>query len=72
MRSDVGIVQPMWESEVERIQKLTDKNERNWERAWENVVKNYPWDKLDFRYKPETSSKQIPQNSGAIKRKRQS
>lgn len=55
MRSDVGIIQPMWESEVERIQKQTGKGERSWERAWESVVKNYPWDKLDFRYKkPET------------------
>ena len=53
LRSDIGIPQPMWESEVERIHKETSKRESgsNWERAWENVVKDYPWPKLDLRYK---------------------
>jgi hypothetical protein len=51
MRSDIGIVQPMWDSEVENIQRQSPKDEGEWEYAWENIVKNYPWDKLDFRYR---------------------
>lgn len=56
LRSDIGIIQPMWDSEVERIQsRSTEEPDRSWD-YWEQVVKHYPWQKLDFRYTSDSTN----------------
>ena len=44
LRSDLGISQPEWESVVEKAQKQTHQEDF---RRWEELVRAYPWEKLE-------------------------